>query len=155
MNTPKRRHPALLISGALILIVGVVSVIQRDAIAGLILRGGDTSLTGPAAQNSPEAKLAMDFLGALRTTDTLAMSRLATAEQIDRMRDEIAHPTADAQQLRAMMLEDLPADQANLQSTIKSLQTHEKLAVVTFETKANTWFVQLALVDGVWKVSGF
>ena len=57
--------------------------------------------------------------------------------------------------MSAMMLDDLPADPAALRGRIKSVQTHANLAVVLFETRANSWFVQLAQADGGWKVSGF
>ena len=155
MNTSKIRHPVLLILGVLIIVAVVIAVIERDTIADLILRGGDVTLTDEAARNSAQAKLAMDFLGALRVMDKDAIAKIATAEQVARIQQETKQPTEDFQKMRTMMLDDLPADPAALRSRIKSVQTHANLTVVTFETKANTWFVQLAMVDDAWKVSGF
>jgi hypothetical protein len=57
--------------------------------------------------------------------------------------------------MKAMMLADLPADSAELRSRIKSVQIHKNKGVVTFETKANSWFVMLEEANGKWKVSGF
>lgn len=54
-----------------------------------------------------------------------------------------------------MTLADLPADPAALRSKIKSVQGHKNQAVVLFETKANSWFIQLVQVSGSWRVSGF
>lgn len=91
-------------------------MIERDTIADLILRGGDTSLSDEAARSSPQAEF---------------------------------------QDMRTLMLEDLPADPAALRDRIKSVQVHRDRGVVTFETKANSWFVQLDRAEGSWKVSGF
>ena len=55
----------------------------------------------------------------------------------------------------SMMLEDLPADVAELRSRIKSVQIHKQRCVVTFETPANSWFVTMDLVDGGWRVAAF
>lgn len=46
--------------------------------------GGDLSLTGEAAQTSPHAAIAVDFLDALRARDQDSIARLATAEQLAR-----------------------------------------------------------------------
>jgi len=142
---------ALICLGILILAAVVTAVIMRDEIGDLILRGGDTVLTDEAARNSPQAKLAMDFLGALRARDKDAIARLATAEQIARIQHESEKTSADFQD----MLNDLPADPAALRGRIKSVQMHGNRAAVVFETKASSWFVMLALADGSWKVSGF
>jgi hypothetical protein len=154
MSTSKAR-PILLILGALILIVAIVAVVKRDKVADLILRGGDLLLAGEPAQSSPHAAIALDFLGALRAKDQGAIARLATAEQLARFDQEMQQPNADSQETSSMMLEDLPADPAALRSKIKSVQGHKDRAVVLFETKANSWFVQLVQVDGTWKVSGY
>ncbi len=155
MNTPKKRSPALLVAGLVVLVVAAVAIIKRDAIAGMILKGGDTSLMGEAAQSSPQAQLAVDFLAALRTSDVATMERLATADQAERIRQESAAPTAEYQQMTAMMLEDLPADVNELRGRIKSVQVHKERGVVTFDTPANSWFVTMDLVDGGWRVSAF
>ena len=89
MSTPAKRGPARLILSLLVLVVVIVGFIQRDTIAGLILKGGDTSLTGEAAQSSPEAKLAIDFLAALRRADQNLLGQLTTAEQAARIRDSL------------------------------------------------------------------
>ena len=155
MTASKMRHPVLLALGILIVVAAVVAVIKRDTIADLILRGGDVTLTEEAAKSSPQAKLAMDFLAAFRTMDKEAIARYATAEQVARIQQEAQQPNGDFQKMRAMMLEDLPADSAALRDRIKSVQMHGNLAAVWFETKANSWFLQLAQMDGGWKVSGF
>ncbi len=155
MNTPKQRSPALLVVGLVVLVVAAVAFLKRDAIAGMILKGGDSSLMGEAAQGSPQAQLAVDFLGALRASDHATMERLATTEQAERIRQESASPTAEYQQMTAMMLEDLPADVNELRGHIKSVQVHKQRGVVTFETRANSWFVTMDLVNGGWRVAAF
>lgn len=155
MNTSKIRHPVLLSVGILVLFAAITAVINRDTIADLILRGGDVSLTDEAARNSPQAKLAIDFLGALRAMDKDAIGRMATAEHAAQINQETEKPSADAQQMRTTCLNDLPADPAALRSRIKSVQVHKDRAAVLAETRANQWFVLLTLVGGSWKVSGF
>jgi hypothetical protein len=155
MNTPKKRSPALLVAGLVVFAVVVVAFLKQDAIAGMILKGGDTSLIGEAAQSSPQAQLAVDFLSALRTSDVATMERLATAEQAARIRQESATPSPEYQEMTAMMLEDLPADASELRGRIKSVQVHKQRGVVTFETRANSWFVTMDLVDGGWRVAAF
>ncbi len=155
MNTPKKRSPTLLVVGLVVLVVAALAFLKRDAIAGMILKGGDTSLTGEAAQGSPQAQLAVDFLAALRTSDLATMERLATTEQAERIRQESAAPSPEYQQMTTMMLEDLPADIAELRGRIKSVQVHKQRGVVTFETPANSWFVTMDLVDGGWRVAAF
>jgi hypothetical protein len=146
----------LFILGALILIAAVLAIVQRDKIADLILRGGDVSLSGETAQNSPQARIALDFLAALRAGDKEAIARLATAELVARVAPEAqAQPSADSQSMKEMMLQDVPAEPGALRSHIKSVQTHKAMTVVLFETKSNSWFVQLTKTDGTWKVSGF
>ncbi len=155
MNTPKKRSSMLLVLAAVVLAVAAVAFVKRDAIAGLILKGGDVSLTSEAAQSSPEAKLAIDFLAALRRADQNMLGQLTTAEQATRIRQEADRPTPEYQDMKTMMLADLPAEPADLQARIKSVQIHENRGVVTFETKANSWFVTLERVNGAWKVAGF
>lgn len=155
MNSSKKRSPALLVAGLIVLAVAAVAFLKRDAIAGMILKGGDVSLTGAAAQQSPQAQLALDFLAALRTSDVATMERLATAEQAERIRQESASPSPEYQQMTAMMLEDLPADVNELRGRIKSVQVHKQRGVVTFETRANSWFVTMDLVDGGWRVAAY
>jgi hypothetical protein len=67
------------------------------------------------------AKLALDFLGALRAMDKDAIARLATAKQIARIQQETQQPSGDFQEMRTMMLDDLPADPAALRSKIKTV----------------------------------
>jgi len=155
MRPSMLRRPVVIVPAILILIVVAIAVVKRDLIAGLILRSGDTTLTDEAARNSPQAKLTIEFLVAFRAMDMDAISRLATPEQVARIQQETAQPSAEFQEIRTMMLEDLPADPAALQSKIKSVQVHGNRAVVLAETQANSWFVQLDLVDGSWKVAGF
>ena len=145
----------LIILGVVIAAVIVFAVVKRDYIAGLILKGGDTSLTGESAQSSPQAKLALDFLGALRTSDMNTMTRLTTSEQAARIQQEASQPTREFQEMKTMMLSDLPANPAELRGRIKSVQTHKNRGVVTFETKANSWMVMLEDVNGTWKVASF
>ncbi len=146
----------LLIAGALVLVVAAIAFLKRDDIASRILRGSDVSLMGEAAQASPQAKIAVDFLSALRARDTEKISRLATADQLARFKEEIqAAPAADSEPMSAMMLKDLPEDPVTLQGKIKSVQTHANRAVVLFETQANSWFIQLEQAGDTWKVSGF
>ncbi|MGH8619504.1 MAG: hypothetical protein ACREUW_17590 [Burkholderiales bacterium] len=154
MKSSKTRA-ILLVLGVVIILVAIVAVVKRDTIADLILRGGDISLTGEDARNSSQARLAVDFLVALRAGDKDAIARLSTAEQVARIQQETQQPTAESQQLRALMLADLPADPAALRERIKTVQTHADRAVVLFETKANSWFVQLTRGNDGWKVSGF
>ena len=154
MSTSKAR-PILLILGVLILVTVVIAVMKRDRIADLILRGSDVSLSDEAARNSPQAKIAIEFLGALRAKDQATIARLATAEQIAHLQQETQQPSAESDQARRMMMADLPADPAELRGKIKSVQTHAQQAVVLFDTKANSWFVQLVQEDGTWKISGF
>ncbi|MSR02470.1 MAG: hypothetical protein EXR94_06990 [Gemmatimonadetes bacterium] len=155
MSTPAKRGPARLILGLLVLVVVIVGFIQRDTIAGLILKGGDVPLTGEAAQSSPDAKLAIDFLAALRGADQDMLGQLTTAEQAVRIRQESDQPTPEYQDTKSMMLADLPAEPADLQARIKSVKIHENRGMVTFETKANSWFVTLEQVNGAWNVAGF
>ena len=155
MSTLSKRSLVLLVVGVVVLAVVAFAVIKRDAIGDLILKGGDTSLTGQSAQSSPQAKLALDFLSALRASDVNAMAQLATGEQAARIQQEATKPTPDFQDMKTMMLADLPADSAELRSRIKSVQIHKNRGVVTFETKANSWFVMLEEANGNWKVSGF
>jgi hypothetical protein len=155
VNTPKTRRPALLIAAAVVLSIVAIAVVKRDAIADRILRGSDSVLMGDEARVSPHATLAVEFLGALRAKDLEAIARLATLEEIEHIHQETAQPSADSEAARAEWLDDLPADPAELRSKIKSAQTHEDQAVVTFETRANSWFVKLALTNGAWKVSWF
>ncbi len=146
----------LLILGALILILAVVAVVKREKIADLILRGRDVSLMGEAAQNSPQAKIAVDFLTALRAKDKETIARLATADQVARIEEEAkATPAADSEGMSEAMLKDLPEEPAALRGKIKSVQTHADRAVVLFDTPSNSWFVQLVQADGTWKVAGF
>ena len=155
MSTLSKRSLVLLVVGVVVLAVVAFAVIKRDAIGDLILKGGDTSLTGQSAQSSPQARLALDFLSALRASDVNAMAQLATGEQAARIQQEATKPTPDFQNMKAMMLADLPADATELRSRIKSVQIHKNRGVVTFETKANSWFVMLEEANGSWKVSGF
>lgn len=151
-----RMRKVILVLGALILILAVVAVVERDKIAGLILKGGDVSLMGEAAQNSPQAKIAIDFVTALRAKDKEALARLARADQVARIEEETqATPAADSEPMSVMMLKDLPEDPAELRGKIKSVQTHKENAVVLFDTKSNSWFIQLVQADGSWKVAGF
>ena len=150
-----KKRPILIIVGVLIVIVVVIAIVKRDTVADLILRGGDTTLVDESARNSPHAKIALDFLAALRANDKDAMIKLTTPEQTARIERETRQPTEDFQKMRSMMLGDLPADQAQLRSRLKTVQIHKDRAVVLFETKANSWFVQLAAVGGAWKVSDF
>ena len=155
MSTLSKRSLVLLVVGVLVLAVVAFAVIKRDAIGDLILKGGDTSLTGQSAQSSPQARLAMDFLSALRASDVSSMAQLTTDEQTARIQQEATKPTPDFQNMKTMMLADLPADSTELRSKIKSVQIHKNRGVVTFETKANSWFVMLEEANGKWKVSGF
>ena len=155
MSTLSKRSLIMLAVGVVVLAVVAFALIKRDEIGDLILRGGDTSLTGESAQSSPQAKLALDFLSALRASDVNALTQLTTAEQTARIQQEAGSPTADFQNMKTMMLADLPADSAELRSRIKSVQTHKNRGVVTFETKANSWMVMLEEANGKWKVSGF
>jgi hypothetical protein len=155
MSTLSKRNVVLLVLGVVVLAVVAFALIKRDAIGDLILKGGDTSLTGQAAQSSPQAKLALEFLSALRASDVKAMTELATGEQAARIQQEATKPTPDFQNMKTMMLADLPADSTELRSQIKSVQTHKNKGVVTFETKANSWMVMLEEANGKWKVSGF
>lgn len=146
----------VLIFGVLILVGGVIAFIKRDEIASRILRGGDVSLTGETAQGSPQAKIAVDFLTALRAHDKETISRLALAAQVARIEEEArATPAADSEAMSATMLKDLPEDPVALRGKIKSVQSHADQAVVLFETKSNSWFIQLVRAGGTWKVSGF
>jgi hypothetical protein len=155
MATLKTSRTILVGFAVLVLVIAGIAVIKRDTIADLILRGGDVTLIDESARSSPQAKVALDFLGAFRTMDTDAMARVLTAEQIARVKQESERPSGDFQRMRTMMLGDLPADPAALRATIRTVQVHGDRAVVLAETKANSWFVQLARVDGAWKVSGF
>ena len=155
MSTLSKRSLVLLVLGAVVLAVVAFALIKRDAIGDLLLKGGDTSLTGQAAQSSPQAKLALDFLSALRASDLNAMTQLTTDGQTARIQQEATKPTPDFQNMKTMMLADLPADSTDLRSKIKSVQIHKNRGVVTFETKANSWFVMLEEANGKWKVSGF
>lgn len=155
MNAAISRRPVLLSLGILILVVAIVAILKRDTIADLLLRWGDTTLTDEAARDSPQAKIAMDFLGAFRASDMDAIARLVTPEQLARIQRETAQPSAEFQEIRTMMLDDLPAEPVVLRSKIKTVQVHANRAVVLAETQANSWFVQLELVDGSWKVMGF
>lgn len=146
----------LFIFGALILLAAGFAIAERDQIADLILKGGDISMTGETAQNSPQAGVALDFLAALRAKDKLAIARLATPEQVARVEQEAqAQPAAESQNMTESMLQDLPAEAGELRDRIKSVQAHKNQAVVAFETKSNSWFVQLTKTEGAWKVSGF
>lgn len=146
----------LLLGGAFVLVVAIIAFLKRDDIAGRILRGGDVSLMGEAAQNTPQAKIAVDFLTAFRARDKETISRLATADQVARFNEEThAGPAADSEPMSAMMLKDLPEDPAALRGKIKSVQTHANQGVVLFETTANSWFIQLEQAGDTWKVSGF
>lgn len=147
MSLSQVPRPALIAGGAVLVLAIVVSV--------LMLRSKDVSLTDDAARESPQAKLAIDFLGALRSMDADTIAQLATAEQITRIQQEAQQPTAEFQEMRTMMLDDLPEDPAALKRLVASMQTHGDRAVVYFESKANSWFLQLAFVDGAWKVAGF
>jgi len=155
MTTPKRRGSIRLAAAVVILLAVALAVLKRDTIAGMILKGGDVSLTGAEAQGSPQAQLALDFLAALRAGDLPAMERLATAEQAERLRQEAMASSPEYQEMTGMMLEDLPADVNDLRSRIKSVQVHQRRGVVTFETRANSWFVTMDLVDGGWRVAAF
>jgi hypothetical protein len=126
--------------------------VMLAAIAGC---SRDATLTDDAARQSPQAKLAIDFLGALRTMDVDTISKLATADQVARIRQEIEQPTEEFQQFRALMSEELPADAAALLGKITSVQTHRDRAVVYLESGSNTWFVQFTRTSSGWKVSGF
>jgi hypothetical protein len=155
VNSPTKRRSLLLAVAGVFLAVVVVAVINRDAIADRILRGSDTTLTGEEAQISPQAGLAVELIGALRAADTAAISRLATIEQIARVQQETTQSSPESAASWTEMLADLPADDSELRGAIKSVQTHEDRAVVLFETRANSWFVQLTQTTGGWKVSGF
>ena len=115
----------------------------------------DVTLTDTAARQSPQAKLAIDFLGALRATDMETIGKLTTAELAARIRQENEQPTEETQELRDLMHRDLPADAAGLLGVITSVQTYRDRSVVFFETGSNTWFVQLTRVSGLWKVSAY
>ena len=155
MSTLSKRSLVLLVLGVVVLAVVVFALIKRDAIGDLLLKGGDTSLTGQSAQSSTQARLALDFLSALRASDVDALTQLTTGEQAARIQQEATKPTPDFQNMKTMMLADLPADSTELRSRIKSVQIHKNRGVVTFETKANSWFVMLEEANGTWKVSGF
>ena len=155
MSHSKKGSPAALILGVVALVVVATAFIKRDTIAGLILKGGDVSLVGESAKSSPQAKIAVDFLTALRVTDMIAITQLTTVEQTARIQQEARQPTPEYQEMTAMMLADLPADPTELQGKIKSVQTHKSRCVVTFETKANSWFVTMDQVNGAWKVAAF
>jgi len=155
MRTRNTRGRILIAIVAVILVAVAIAVIQRDRIADMILRGGDVTLTDESARSSPQARVALDFLGAYRTMDRDALARVLTAEQIARLKQESERPSGDFQRMRTMMLGDLPADPAALRATVRTVQVHGERAVVLAETKANSWFVQLTRVDGAWKVSGF
>jgi len=155
MSTARKWNPALLAAGVAVLVLAAVAVLKRDAIAGMILKGGDVTLMGEEARTSPQAALAIEFLAALRASDMAAIERLATAEQVARIQQEAATPTEEYQQLTGMMLEDLPADPGELRGLIKGVQTHKQRSMVTFETRTNSWFVTMDRVDGGWRVAGF
>src|SRR5687768_8251587 len=101
MSTLSKRSLVLLVLGAVVLVVAF-ALIKRDAIGDLLLKGGDTSLTGQSAQSSPQAKLALDFLSALRVSDLNAMTQLTTGEQTARIQQEAAKPTPDFQNMKTM-----------------------------------------------------
>jgi len=145
----------MLALGAVVVVIVAIAIIKRDSIAALLLKGGDTSLTGEPARSSPEAGLALDFLAALRTADLNAVGQLATAEVAARIQQEAEPSTPESEASGAAMLADLPSDPAELRGLIKSVQMHENRGVVTFETRANSWFVLLERVNEGWKVSGY
>jgi hypothetical protein len=155
VSTPRKWNPALLAAGLAVLVLAAVAVLKRDAIAGMILKGGDATLMGEDARTSAQAALAMEFLAALRASDMAALERLATAEQVARIQQEAAAPTEAYQQLTGMMLEDLPADAGELRALIKSVQTHKQRSMVTFETRTNSWFVTMDQGNDPWRVAGF
>jgi hypothetical protein len=144
----------LLVLAVVLALAAVVAVVKRDLIADLILKGGDTSLAGEEARSSPLAALATDFLVALRASDMNAIARLATADQLARIQQEAKQPTPDFQDMKKMMLGDLPANPSDLRAAIKSVQIHKHRGVVLFDTKANSWFVTLDHVNGQWKIAG-
>jgi len=84
-----------------------------------------------------------------------ALAQLTTADQTARIQAEAQTPTPDYQDMKNMMLGDLPADPAELKSKIKSVQVHKAKGVVTFETQANSWMIVMDQVNDTWKVSGF
>jgi hypothetical protein len=147
-NSASSTRLLYIIGGALVL-AAVVAVVKRDTIAGMLLQGSDVSLTGEEARSSPQAAVAIEFIEALRAGNTATLARLATTDQVARVSPDSAQSLMDAD-----MLADLPSDPTELRSKVKSVQTHEDRAVVTFETQANSWFVQLTATDGGWKVSG-
>ncbi len=147
MSLAQGSRPTLIPGAAVIALAIIVSV--------LMLRNRDVTLTDDDARESPQAKLAIDFLGALRSMDADTIAKLATAEQITRIQQEVQQPTTEFQEMRTMMLDDLPDDPVALKRLVTSMQRHGDRAVVYFETKANTWFLQFAFVDGAWKVAGF
>ena len=153
--TASRKRSIILVLVAVLAAVAVFAVINRDTIADLILKGGDTSLTGEPARSSPQARLTIDFLVALRASDMATIARVSTPEQSSRIQQEAKQPTPEFQENKKMILADLPADATDLRSTIKSVQIHKNQGVVTFETKRNSWFVTLERANGEWKVAGF
>lgn len=155
MTTSRMHRVILIVLATVVGAAAILAFIQRDFIASLILRGSDVSLTGEPARNSSQAKLALDFLAALRASDVNLMTQLTTSEQAARIQQEEKQPTPGYQEMKIAMLTDLPADPTELRSRIKFVQVHKNRGVVTFETKANSWFVILEDVNGSWRVASF
>jgi hypothetical protein len=141
--------------GVVVAAAAVLAFIQKDLIADLILRGGDISLADDRARSSSQAKVALDFLAALRASDVSSMANLTTSAQAARIQQEEKQPTPAYQNMKNDMLTDLPADPTELRARIKGVQVHKNRSVVAFDTKANTWFVILEDVNGTWKVAEF
>src|SRR5688572_19445645 len=104
MKAQNTRGRILIAIVAVILVAVAIAVIQRDRIADMILRGGDVTLTDESARSSPQARVALDFLGAYRTMDRDALARVLTAEQMARLKQESERPSGDFQRMRTMML---------------------------------------------------
>lgn len=150
-----KKRPLVLFFVSLLIVIAIIAVIKRDTIANLILSGGDISLTGEEARNSPHAIMAFDFMTAYRAMDMQALAKLVTPEQLARLQQEQAQPSDEFQSMRTMMLEDLPADSSAFLEKIKYVQVHENRAVVTLDTQANSWFILLNEDNGTWLVSDF
>ncbi len=155
MDASAKKKPVFVVFGIIAAALVTIAIAKRDTISDLILKGGDVSLVGEPAKASSQAKLAMDFLTALRASDMATLSQLSTAEQAADLQKEAAQPTSEAQEMKTMMLADLPAEPAALREIIKGVQVHKSKGVVTFETKSNTWMILMDEVNGAWKVSDF
>lgn len=155
MNASANRRPMLPALIGVLLVMVIFAVLKRDTIASMLLKGGDISLTGEAAQSSPQAQVAIAFLAALRTGDVATLERTSTTEQFARLQQELASPTAEFEDMKRAMLEDLSADTSALRTLVSSVQVHEQKGVVSFNTPANSWFLTMDRVDNTWRVSAF